>query len=325
MNEIQTKTLAEEYITADALSYSALSRLSDGPQAYLNKDKPTGDFLTTGSAVDVLLTESEEEFHKQFYVMTASKPTSEMMLAYTEAMIETDNPQIAFAASGYKKAVSESKWEDEGKPYYDAIKASKGKGILGMDQYMKVQATVNQLKENKYTKPFFSSPVDGIEIKHQFIHYFEYEDVKGKVKLDLLVIDHNNKTIRGIDLKTTSKPPMAFKTSYRNYKYYLQGAWFQLGIMDWLATSPYSDSYKLLDFQFIVAEMGAYKPPLIFTMNHSELRSAIHGGETSTGYYIKGINTLLEDLAYYKNNNDWEYPREVTESNGKLELDLFKI
>tara|TARA_R110002126_G_C10453787_1_gene499792 strand:+ start:456 stop:1427 length:972 start_codon:yes stop_codon:yes gene_type:complete len=322
MNEIQTKTLAEEYITADALSYSALSRLSDGPQAYINKDKPTGDFLTTGSAVDVLLTESEEEFHRQFYVMTATKPSSDMMMAYTQAMIETDNPQIAFAASGYKKAVSESKWEDEGKPYYDAIKAAKGKGILGMDQYMKVQATVNQLKENKYTKPFFSTPVEGVEINYQFIHYFEYENIKGKVKLDLLVIDHNEKTIRGIDLKTTSKPPMAFKKSYRNYKYYLQGAWFQLGIMDWLATN-YND-YKLLDFQFIVAEMGAWKPPLIFTMNNSELQYAIQGGETFTGYYVKGIDILLEDLAYYKNNNQWEYPREVSENNGILALDLFK-
>jgi hypothetical protein len=320
--ETQTLTPAEEYITAPGLSYSSLSRLVDGPQAYLNKTKPTGDFLTTGSAVDVLLTEGEKAFHKQFYVMTATKPSSDMMIAYTECMIATDDRNKAFAASGYKKAVSDTKWEDEGKPFYDAIKAAGNKMVLDFEQYTAVQAVVNQLKDNKYTKQYFSKPPEGIEISYQFIRYFEYAGTAGKIKVDILVIDHNKKTIRAIDLKTTSKPPRAFIGSYRSYKYYVQGAWFKLGVEEW-ATQAYPE-YTVEDFMFIVAEMGAYHQPLLFTMGEDEHSAAIHGGNSSMGYKIKGINDLLIDLQFYTDSGMWEYPREITENSGKIELDLFK-
>jgi hypothetical protein len=323
MNE-ETEVLSstKDYINFDGLSYSSLSRLAEGPKAYLDKDGPSGSFLDTGSAVDILLTEGEEAFHKQFYVMTASKPTSDMMLRYTEEMIATDNPQLAYAASGFKRPVTDEKWESDGKPYYDAVKTAGDRAVLDMDQYMAVQATVNQLKENKYTRQYFSKPPEGIEIIYQFIHYFQYADIDGKVKLDIVAIDHNNKTILPIDLKTTSKPPQSFISSYRSYKYYLQGAWFSLGIKAW-ADVNYPD-YTVKDFMFIVAEMGARRLPLLFTMDKEQTSKAISGGETFTGYRLKGIDDLIEDLKFYKETDQWDYPREVVLENGKIELDLFK-
>jgi hypothetical protein len=313
---------AQEYITKDAISYSALSRLADGPQAFINKKRPTGDFLATGSAVDILLTEPDT-FHDQFYVMTESKPSVDGMRLYTEAMIETDDHAQALIASGYKKAVSMEKWEEVGKPYYDAVKASSGKMILDMEQYMKVQAVVNQLKENEYTQQYFT---DGAitqydEVQYQFIHYFEFNKVPCKIKLDIVTISHTEKKIKGIDLKTTGKPVFAFPSSYRNFKYYLQGGLFQEGLRDW-AKINYPD-YTVEDFEFIVAEMNTNNPPLIFRMSQTEVTKAIMGGETSTGYPIKGIVDLLSDLDYYTTTGAWDYPAEIHKNNGVVDLTLF--
>lgn len=317
-------TPAQEYITKDAISYSALSRLADGPQAYLNKSKPTGDFLSKGSAVDILLTEPDN-FHDMFYIMTDSKPSTEGMLAYTMSMIENDNHEIALAASGYKKPVSMSKWEEIGKPYYDAIKASAGKIVLSFDDYQQVQGVVNQLKTNQYTKTYFADSASDVkydEIQYQFIHYFDYKQTACKVKLDVVTIDHQNKKIKGLDLKTTGKPVFSFRSSYRNFKYYLQAALFKLGLEDW-RDKNYPE-YEVEDFEFIVAEMACYNPPLIFRIPKEQTNIAIFGGETSSGYYIKGVEDLLADLVYYNENDAWEYPAEVHKNNGVVELDLFK-
>lgn len=323
MNEkINTSTPEMEYITAEAISYSALSRLTNGPKAYLNKDKPTGDFLITGSAVDIMLTESEEEFHNQFYIMTANKPTSEMMLAYTNTMIETDNPQIAMAASGYKRAVTTEKWETEGKPYYDAIKAAGNKMILSLEEYMRVQSVVNTLKTNEFTKEYFSKPEEDIDIQYQLIHYFDYKKRKGKIKLDIVVIDHKEKKIHPKDLKTTGKPVINFLSSYRSYKYYIQGGWFMIGLEDW--KNEHYPEYEIVNFEFIVAEMFNTNQPMIFPMSSSEIKGAIKGGVTSTGYKLKGIDELLEDLNYYEKENKWDYPAEVMRKQGRMELELFK-
>ena len=322
MTDEQTLTPAQEYITANAISYSALSRLTDGPQAYINKDKPTGDFLSTGSAVDIQLTEPEK-FNELFYVMTTNKPTSDMMLIYTEVMIATDDHAQALAASGYKKAVTDVKWQSDGLPYYKAIKAAKGKTVLSFEQYTQINNVVNQLKENEYTAQYFAdeAEVQYDEIQYQFIHYFNFNGVPCKIKTDILTIDHTKKEIRGLDLKTTGKSVFAFVASYRSYKYYLQGGLYTAGIKDW-ASAHYPD-YTVLDFEFIVAEMFTKNPPLVFTMTKAETAKALAGGTTSTGYKIKGVTELLADLDYYNETGEWNYPAEIHRNGGKVNLNLF--
>lgn len=322
-----TENIVQDYVTAEGISYSSLSRLVDGPKAYLDKDEITGEFLDSGSAVDVLLTEGEDAFHSQFYVMTASKPTSEMMLAYTEEMIATDDRDKAMEASGYKRAVTDEKWEAEGKPYYDAVKASNGRVVLDFEQYQNIQATVNQLKENEFTARYFAEPPSNIDILYQVEHYFDMfygpnNQYRGiKAKLDIVVVDHDNQIIFPKDLKTTSKNAGYFPASYRKYRYYLQGCLYKLAINNW-ADKNYP-GYKVADFEFIVAQIGAFSEPLIFSMTTEDHNAAFFGANMPSGYYVKGIQDLLLDLDYYESNNKWDYAREVRENNGRIYLDTF--
>lgn len=313
-----------DYITAPGISYSSLSRLVDGPQAYLNREKLEGDHLDNGSAVDAILTEGDDSFHKKFYVMTAIKPSSEMMLAYAEEMLISDDHGIAFTVSGYKTAVTPAKWEKEGKPYYDAVKKAQGRIVLSYEQYMLIQSTVNQLKENKYTRGYFDAAPSNVEIIYQFEYYFDIPHktpTPAKIKVDILIIDHEKKLIWGKDLKTTSKPPAAFLSSYKNYKYYLQGGLYQMGIKHYARV--HHPEYAVVDFEFIVAQMGAFNLPLIFTMSSKEYMASVLGQNTQYGTRIKGIFDLLDDLEYYNSTNMWEYKKEIVENRGRINLNLF--
>lgn len=317
----EIKDPTQEYIDHPSISYSSLSRLAQSPKAYKNRTSPSGEALNLGKAVDILLTE-EDIFHDEFYIMTAAKPSSEMMIKYVEAMLEKPDHEYAFEQSGYKKKITEDKWEKEGKSYYDAIKACKGKTVLSYEQYTQCMAVVTQLKTNRYTKRYFihkSKLPDFIEIKWQFIHYFSYQGNALKVKLDLVVIDHKAKRIIPIDIKTTGKPVMAFKSSYRSYKYYLQGIMYFRGVQNW-ADEHYPE-YTVANFAFLVAEMASYNEPVIFIMSDEDLKTAEEGGTTSTGYEVKGLKQLLYELEQHKNLDMWDYPLEIDLNKGTMMLE----
>ena len=83
-------TPEQEYRQARGVNYSSLAALAVSPKYYRQKqeqEQVDTDAFIRGSAVDCLLT-TPDEFSKQFYVMTAKLPTSEMMLAYVNNYIE---------------------------------------------------------------------------------------------------------------------------------------------------------------------------------------------------------------------------------------------
>jgi hypothetical protein len=339
----------KDYRTAEGISYSSLSRLADGPDSYINKPVIEGDFLDNGSAVDILLTEGDEAFHKEFYIMTENKPSSDMMLAYVNSLLSHNTIKLtdemhatALADSGYKSSpivptkkdpTGPTKYDKEGKKYFAAVLAAGDKKVLDFEQNAKIRATVNQLRSNPFTAKYFEKDLpDHIEIIYQFTHYWDLKYVdevsgevktrKAKLKADILVVDHHAKHIYGKDLKTTGKHTEAFRSSYRTYKYYLQEGLYQEGIIDW-AEKNYPE-YEVQDFEFIVAQMGAFSEPLIYTVGPTEHGYNLYGGETGSGYFIKGVAGLLEDLEYYESMNAWHYKKEVVENNGRINLELFK-
>lgn len=95
-----------------------------------------------------------------------------------------------------------------------------------------------------------------------------------------------------------------------------------IGLEDW--KNEHYPEYEIVNFEFIVAEMFNVNPPMIFPMSSSEIKGAIKGGITSTGYKLKGIDELLEDLNYYEKENKWDYPAEVMRNQGRMGLELFK-
>lgn len=340
-----TTVTKEVFKETQAMSFSRLSKLAEGPQAYKAslEEKEFTLGLAFGSVVDVLLT-SPETFDNEFYVMASDKPSSDMMIKFCEVYAETDDQQKAHAASGFKIGLNAviSKFQLEGKPYYDSLILGKGKRIIDASMLFAANQAVNTLKSNPFTAKYFN-PEDGIEIQHQVPIIWESwvtklpltdsenpEEIKIAFKgiIDLIRINHKTKTIEIIDIKTGGE---GFWKAFWRYKLYLQGSMYYYGL-DSIVNNSELKGYSVQKTKFIYIDSNLYYPPLVYRMNTSDI---YHG---RNGYYpkiygprdpkiselkYKGYERLAAELDWHIRNDKWDYSYDVYATNGEVEIDAF--
>lgn len=340
------KTVSEEvFKNTEGVSYSRLSKLAESPQAYQAGlvDDPESSAISIGSAVDIKLTEPDK-FDEQIYVMSTKKPNSEAMLAFCNVYAETGDFAQAYIASGYQineKRVAD-KFDAEGKDYHDALLASKGKKIIDIEDLFKVNQIVNTLQNNPFTKKYFVAE-DGIELVFQprilwDIDYTSLLDgksksVQAKSVLDIIRIDHKNKIIQPLDIKTGGE---GFMKSYWRYKRYLQGSMYHMALVKEL-DDAFADDYTIENFRFIFADTNLWYPPTIYQMSFDDLTTGIHGRKTKAfaGMNIvsiafmddmwkaKGYIQLASELEWHQKMNQWDYSYDVYQRNGEIDVDAF--
>ena len=329
-----TINIVKEYRKKEAINYSSLSALAISPQAYIARDD-IGDIpaFRKGSAVDCLLT-TPNDFHIEFYVMAIKKAPPPQMVKYVEKLFElgdevqagVDPHEAAYIESGYKSKPEfiREKYENEGKAYYDALKDARGKTILTYLEYEQIQRAVNSVKEGDFTKQYFGRSKAGIDILYQYPIYWETEGHACKSLLDILVIDHKNKEIFPIDLKTTGKSVLNFGTAFIRWKYYLQAAFYTAATIFWKNNDTDLVDYSVKNFKFLVVETVGVNPPMLFKCSDRDLEVGENGGKDQFGNQIKGYKNLISDLDYHDRTGNWDFPREVYENNGIVMLDTMK-
>jgi len=299
------KQVSEEvFKNTKGVSYSRLSKLAESPQSYQAGlvDEPDSSAISLGSAVDIMLTEPDK-FNEQIYVMTASKPSAVPMLTYCTRLVESaGNTAVAYGASGYKispEAVHK-KFEKEGKAYYDALMAARGKKILDADDMFKANQIVATLKSNPYTKKYFV-PEDGIELIFQprILWDLMYQSllkdgrsatVQAKSVLDVIRIDHKNKIIQPIELKTGAE---SFMKSYWRYKRYLQGAMYHMATVKSVFEDPdYKQDYLFENIRFIYADTNLWYPPRIYRMTDQDIATGTYGSIQRTLLEVNNVDGI---------------------------------
>jgi len=319
-----SENVVKEYRKKEAINYSSLSALATSPQAYIARDdREIIPAFRKGSAVDCLLT-TPDDFHSDFYVMNVPKMPSEMMMKYIEELFNTEDHGKAYLASGYKlkQEKIQEKFEVEGKAYYDGLKDARGKTILSYDEYTHIQMAVNQVKEGDFTSSYFDGNWgEDTHIMYQYPIYWEIEKHACKSLLDLLVIDHEKKEIFPIDLKTTGKSALNFRSAFMKWKYYLQASFYTDAVHFWKNNDSDLVDYTIRNFKFIVVETMGENPPVIYEATENDLKIGREGGQDQYGNHIKGYMNLVQDLEYHEKSGNWDFPREVYENNGVAILD----
>ncbi|MHA1199826.1 MAG: hypothetical protein ACTSQF_10910 [Candidatus Heimdallarchaeaceae archaeon] len=328
------------------VSYSRLSKLAESPQAYQAAlvEEPDSSAITLGTAVDMLLTQPDQ-FHEGIYVMTTSKPNAEAMLTYCTRLVESGgNTAVAYGASGYKISPDavHKKFEKEGRTYYDAVMAARGKKIIDVDEMFKANQIVSTLQSNIYTKKYFV-PEGGVELifqprilwnmmYHSLLHEGKSNIVQAKSVLDVIRIDHKTKTIQPIDLKTGAE---SFMKSYWRYKRYLQGAMYNTAV--WKAMENIDSDYVIENMRFVFADTNLRYPPMIYQMTDRDLEVGTFGTqyktitenrETTIAYLddrwkVKGYAQLAAELEWHQKMDKWEYSYDVYQRNGEVDIDAF--
>ena len=348
-------TVPEEvYRDLEGVNYSSLSNLASGPRAYQAEKaagEPDSPAVILGSVVDMLLTD-KQKFDKEVYVMTASKPSAETMLRYCTRLAETGNTAIAYGASEYKispDAVSK-KFDKEGKAYYDALMAAKGKKIIDADGMFTANNIVENLKTNPFTKKYFM-PEDGVDLLFQVpiqwnIHFKslisgETAVAPAKSMLDVIRIDHRNKLIQPVDLKTGGE---GFWKSFWRYHRYLQASMYTDAVVCAEWDSDVS-KYEIEPMKFVYTDTNLFYNPVVYKMDPKD----IHAGRAGIDYIEpiggklggqgadtivfgtlgqtkrKGYQQLTAELDWHIKNEKWDYDYDTYKKNGEIEVSAFGV
>ena len=309
----------QNYREYPAIHYSLLSKIATDPSNLeFNNDN---DGITFGDALDILLTQSEEEFDKRYAVAKVDKPTGQMG-EFVEALYKLKKFDEAYETVGFKRDSLEKvvdRFSLEGADYHDFLQMAEGKKIISYEMYKDVLKAINTLKIHDFTSVYFNEPREGVEIKYQVPILFKVDGNECKALLDVLVIDHEKKLIYPIDLKSTGEYINMFPSSFLKWKYYLQASFYSYGVKQ-----LYPD-YTVDNFKFIVISSQQLTKPLVYTCTDEDLLVGEKGGlNRFTNKKVKGWRQLYEDYLWHLNNDLWEYPKEVYENNGEIELGVLE-
>lgn len=279
--DISWKVSEEEYRGDSALSYSTLAtyeRVGFNGLSTL-KDRKDTPSLTFGSAVDSIITGGEEEFNSRF--MIADFPEmSDTMLKITKRLFElygTSYNSISDIPANRIKAVTDEldygkTWKTQTildkvipscSDYYSLLFLAENKTILSSELYGKVISSVRSLKESDSTKWYFAdnNPFDdSIQRFYQLKFKATLDGISYRCMADLIIVDHTNKKVYLIDLKTSSHTEWEFHKSFVDWNYMIQARLYYRIIKANLEKDDYFKDFKIEPYRFIVVNKETLTP-----------------------------------------------------------------
>jgi hypothetical protein len=207
--------------------------------------------------------------------------------------------------------------------YFQAKLDNIGKKVVSESIKAKGLQMASNALTDPFTKDYFDFEEKGVEKLVKFPIEFTYKgeegDIEGKVEVDEIEIDHKNKTIQPIDLKTTYDNTQ-FTYGYLKNGYYIQAVWYTIAIIWWAKQNGLED-YTVLPYKFIVLDTSVNnRRPLIRTLTEKHMNDG-YEGFYARGRYYKGVKELVEAIIFGNNNCIWNVSKEAYENNGVIPLE----
>jgi hypothetical protein len=313
-------------ITDLRLSFGRVSEFDrDGPRSLIDRKKISGEFLDFGSLVDDML-QPDFKITDKYYVFDGEKPTA-MLGTLCDYLVEhlgkinTDENTFilnCIKELGLWKTTKDdtkllAKYTKEANNYVIAMIESYNKTLVTNLLVQEAEEMVSVLKTHEFSRYFILG-----DLEYQVEVNFEIGNFKFLSFLDYIKIDHVNKTIRGIDLKTGSKPVSEFLSNFIKYRYYLQGVIYSLALQYYALTNDL-ESYEILPFQFLYC--GRYeKIPTTLEFTDKWFKGALNGFTTNAGYKYRGLIELVDNIEWHWRNEVFNMSKEQYENNGLVKI-----
>lgn len=210
-------------------------------------------------------------------------------------------------------------FEKTARVYFDKKISSIGKIVVDL----KTLSIAENVARVLFTDEFTSSTIKGEDKVWltKVVIEFNYMDVKCKSEVDAIEIDHENKTIRGVDLKCTYDNE-GFPYTYIKNRYYLQQAFYTEAIKSWKEENVELADYTILPFKFIVGDTSINnRRPLTYKLSSADMKLG-YTGFTLRGMYHKGIHELVEEIKWHIDNDIWDCSKEALQNVGILPLSI---
>lgn len=262
-----------DYHARKTLSYSILARyereggFSSLPKRFddLWEPTPKTDALLFGSAFDTAVTRGMDAFNKEFVVFDGETPADkarDVIAALVERGIAWEDTSGIVSVMNdlryyptWKDVTRISKMSEGGAAaYYRALRKAKDDGLSIISAEMRdmVVHKLDVLRATPLTNSLiFDELPEGQERYFQLQFESNVNDVVYKIMCDMIIVDHNNKSIHIYDLKTSGKESSEFRRSYLDWNYHIQSHLYRMVLLHALMFTDYED-YTVDEFSFIV-------------------------------------------------------------------------
>ena len=211
--------------------------------------------------------------------------------------------------------------KNAGQEYFKDRLNSRGKILIKPEMWALAYQTAETLITHPFSSKYFDHDNEDIEIIYQYKFISEVRGLKCKGMLDCVLVDHANKKIYPVDLKTGESPAEKFNEVILLHKYYIQGALYKEALEHIVANDPDLKGYTVENFEFLyISKMNPYKP-VIWVMDDKLHCAAMNGFKDVYGYEHRGVGDLLDDYYNCKDGRYCDYTQEVYENEGRIMLD----
>lgn len=272
------------YREDEALSYSTLAKyereggFNSLPTLF---DKTSTPSLRFGSMVDTLLTDGEDAFNNNFIVVedpgiseTLKDITSTLVEMYKETQTAFQNiPDSVIAEVGKQKEfwandkyteVRVKKIREACNSYYNLLMLAEGKTVVTLKDVEDARRCVDILRNDEMTRKYFTDDPFNDNIEGFYQLKFKGEDpathIPYRCMADRIIVNHADKKVIPIDLKTSSSNEWEFYKSFIKWRYDLQSRNYWRLIRQIMDKDPYYKDFSLENYLFIVINRNTLCP-----------------------------------------------------------------
>lgn len=321
----------KEYYNEKAVSNSSISWFQKSPKFFkmmLDKeiDETTPSYFEKGQQVHMYLLEPEE-FEKEYSFLDFETPRSKQQKDFCESFARMRKGiKEEKLIRAYKKAyttkeddekvlVKAKKLSEDYPDYIKYIKQSQVKKILPQSMLLKLNdiriavlshKKAKELMFNEHHSTFGNT--DKLFIANELAIYWKYPkpyDVQCKSMMDRLIIDHENKEITMVDLKTSSHLP-EFKDKALEYRYHRQIAFYWLAIHWYFKYELKLNIENYIKKSYIVA---------VSTTEPTEVRVFKITDQKLLDGMLE-IERVMPEIKYHFEHDKWDYPMNYYEGDG---------
>lgn len=280
LSSISWQVSEETYRQDQALSYSTLAKYEREGFDKLNTlfESISTPSLTEGSMVDCLITGSQEEFDRQFYVADfPSIGDKELLIAnhlysqYSNGYSDVEAIPSTYILDAANALEFQKNWKDETRvrvitercnDYYKLKHYAGDRTVVTQETFYKVQAMVRALKESPATCGYFKEDGEGSPIRRYYQLKFKatFDGVDYRCMMDECIVNYEEKYIIPIDLKTSGKKEWHFEDSFLQWMYPIQARLYAAILKYNLEKDPYFKDFTIKDYRFIVVNKDSLTP-----------------------------------------------------------------
>lgn len=324
LRELSLNIPEQDYHDYPAWSYSIIARYArDGfsAMATLHDKVVTTPSMEFGSLFDSMITRGKETLN-HYVVFDMSVPPAEKgvldVLASNCTCTQFHDISMGEVIATADQVNYQPKWKadtryshiSEYAKYYDVIKS--GKKMVSKADWDDAVEMYKVFRNDEYLKKLFGTKdTDDVEYIYQAQFKTTFivngKEVEVKMMADLIVVNHTEKTIQIVDLKTSAMPAYDFSQNFIKYRYDLEAEVYT-DVVDRIRMDigGYGD-YEILPFLFTdISRID--KVPVTYVYEPAGGFVFTRGEKT---YEYKGWKELLAEILHYE-ENDAKVPDYIT-------------